>query len=603
MNQVCYAVITFAPVQGFIENSRKLRDLYGSSYILSLLSWVICQEAKKRNFKVVSPATINVVQGMPNQIIITGEITQPDLDEIKKQFNRVWKLLAETCRIWIQEQLPEFSYTWQRHWQLWEKHAWEFFAALGKAGETITEVRERLNQVKHSRDWIGINWQGESSTLSGGDAIAYPELGNKTDPRSYDYKAVKEKVRDFYQKLQYKLGESFIKSTPDLYVPKIYLQERSQEYGAAFIDMREELSIPELIKRLITHRVIVDKLVKELESLDLPDQDGSLREIGKKLNPESFKDLNRLKTDKNPQEEKYWTGWFLGDGDQAGKYFKMLGEKARELGEDGKSIEDEENGTNDFSLEMRKWGQELEKNQDQYLQDKGRIIYAGGDDFFGVLYKGDRQIKPQECLQLMSSFKSNIWQHPEPKKITSSVGFVWAGSQVPQRDILQHCRDAEKAAKKSGRDRIAFRILFNSGNHLEWVCPWWLLDQKELLKNDKILLKPQHSLIESYQDRSGEKNWTHFYQDVATLKSRHAFKDEQNDIALALIEIYFGKEWKDILSHPDYRWNQYDEYELQTFTGILGDPKEFDTDKKVNESLNKWVINLAKVGFYLTGDS
>jgi len=29
-----YTVITFAPVQGFIEKSRKLRDLYGASQIL-----------------------------------------------------------------------------------------------------------------------------------------------------------------------------------------------------------------------------------------------------------------------------------------------------------------------------------------------------------------------------------------------------------------------------------------------------------------------------------------------------------------------------------------------------------------------------------------
>jgi CRISPR-associated protein Cmr2 len=38
-----YTVITFAPVQGFIEKSRKLRDLYGASQILSYLSWkIVC---------------------------------------------------------------------------------------------------------------------------------------------------------------------------------------------------------------------------------------------------------------------------------------------------------------------------------------------------------------------------------------------------------------------------------------------------------------------------------------------------------------------------------------------------------------------------------
>ncbi|MFN7715048.1 MAG: type III-B CRISPR-associated protein Cas10/Cmr2, partial [Pseudanabaenaceae cyanobacterium] len=39
-----YTVITFAPVQGFIEKSRKLRDLYGASQILSYLSYCLVKE-------------------------------------------------------------------------------------------------------------------------------------------------------------------------------------------------------------------------------------------------------------------------------------------------------------------------------------------------------------------------------------------------------------------------------------------------------------------------------------------------------------------------------------------------------------------------------
>ncbi|MBW4442550.1 MAG: hypothetical protein KME10_15220 [Plectolyngbya sp. WJT66-NPBG17] len=38
-----YTAITFAPVQGFIEKSRKLRDLYGSSFILSYLANALCK--------------------------------------------------------------------------------------------------------------------------------------------------------------------------------------------------------------------------------------------------------------------------------------------------------------------------------------------------------------------------------------------------------------------------------------------------------------------------------------------------------------------------------------------------------------------------------
>jgi CRISPR-associated protein Cmr2 len=70
MHTNCYTVITFAPVQGFIEKSRKLRDLYGSSYILSFLSWIICQAAYKVNCVVVSPARPSVTQGMREHPIL-----------------------------------------------------------------------------------------------------------------------------------------------------------------------------------------------------------------------------------------------------------------------------------------------------------------------------------------------------------------------------------------------------------------------------------------------------------------------------------------------------------------------------------------------------
>lgn len=190
-----YTIVTFAPIQGFIEKSRKLRDLYGSSYILSFLSWSICQAADKRNdCTVVSPALINVTQGMPNQIIIKGDFPR---DEAEKALKQGWHCVVDSCREWIEENFTEWHYCWHRDWELWANHCWEFFWAQGKPGERITNVRRRLNQVKHKRDWTAINWQGESSTLAGADAIAYPDLGRKADPRDYNYQEERTKVREF----------------------------------------------------------------------------------------------------------------------------------------------------------------------------------------------------------------------------------------------------------------------------------------------------------------------------------------------------------------------------------------------------------------------
>jgi CRISPR-associated protein Cmr2 len=54
-SETIYTAISFAPVQGFIEKSRKLRDLYGASLILSYLSSKLLEAGKKANCEVISP--------------------------------------------------------------------------------------------------------------------------------------------------------------------------------------------------------------------------------------------------------------------------------------------------------------------------------------------------------------------------------------------------------------------------------------------------------------------------------------------------------------------------------------------------------------------
>lgn len=218
MTNKIYTVITFAPVQGFIEKSRKLRDLYGSSYLLSYLSWVICNAAQKHNCTVVSPALPNITQGMPNQIIVRGDFREEDA---KSALETAWECVTETCREWVENNVgsKEDYKSWKRSWGLWTKYAWEFFWVQGEPGQSISDVREKLNEKKRGRDWTGINWQGESSTLSGMDAIAYPGIGcsnfsqddnqeEKAASRKfkYDYNQGKTDVKSFYEALSEKLG-------------------------------------------------------------------------------------------------------------------------------------------------------------------------------------------------------------------------------------------------------------------------------------------------------------------------------------------------------------------------------------------------------------
>ncbi len=517
MTNCIYTAITFAPVQGFIEKSRKLRDLYGSSFILSYLARALCEAAEKQGLKVVSPALINLTQGTPNQIIIQGAFS---LEDTTQAFNHAWKSITRTCRDWIEQQIKT-DYQWQKDWNFWTNHAWEFFWAQGNLGESISDVRKKLNDTKRSRNWVGINWMGESSTLSGADAIAYPKMSQSINPAQVNLTEQTPEIRQFYTRLN-----------------------QTNVLGEAFVDPTEQLSIPELIKRLITYNAIASQLninPNQLPSVEIP---------------QTFRDLNRF-------EENRWTGWFQGDGDSIGNYLKSL----------ATSDKTEANVLNEFSHAMMNWGKNLQRQLPYSKNRDGRIIYAGGDDFLGVFYRNapETKLTAAECLQWFYQFPQVWQQHQQP--ITVSVGFVWAGGGVPQRDILQHCREAEKSAKNQGRDRIALRVLFNGGNYIEWTCPWWFLQP----------------VLSSYCDRSGNHNWTHIYNDVAALESRHAFQGNQTDVALALFEVYFGSENRANLE--TYLWD------VGSKKGILGNLAS--ECENVCNSLNNWIINLAKVGFHL----
>jgi CRISPR-associated protein Cmr2 len=530
-----YHCITFAPVQGFIQKSRKLRDLDGSSLILSFLAGSICQHYKQAG-KLILPATINVARGVPNQIVIAGDVKE---SEIRELFDAAWRAIVKTCQKYIEECIEaEFSGTkfdWNQEWNYCCKYSWELFYASGK---DFDAAKDAIASRKQSRNWIGVNWTGESSSLSGADAIAWNQMCSFNPRESIPHAQIKE----FYRKLRAALPPTII-------------------------DERERLSIPELIKRLITTDAVCDRLQQNYTNLP------KIQEL------DSFRGLNRL--DRENPERSQWTGWFMGDGDRAGTYLDWVRAASR----------DPDAAIYNFSESMATWSANLQSQIPVTIPrvPDGRIVYAGGDDFLGVLYRNT----PNDPLQLSECFDRfwyrfpEIWQQHQQPKLMVSIGFVWADPKIPQRDVLQHCRLAEKSAKSAGRDRLAIRILFNNGNHLEWCCPWRCLEQ----------------ILSSYRDRDKGKNWTHFHDDIAKLNSRHSINSKSCEIAIAMFEIYFGADtWNEISQNlwndekpEDEKINYFSvEHDL---AGILG--KRPNSPTAANERLNDWIVALSKVGFHI----
>lgn len=472
-----YSAISFAPVQGFIERSRKLRDLFGASLILSYLSQHIATVADQtQNCEVISPALINVQEGMPNRILVRGHF---DRDQAQNALSKAWQQVLTQCQQWLEEHLTFSSeeFHWSREWEQWQRYTWELFWGQGT---TPTDAMLDLERRKLKRAWIAINWIGDSSSLTGTDAIAWHRLGqlNSEPGRSFTPSEQRE-LAQFYCQL------AWVLDNPDRHRARDTPADE-REIEGRYVAVNERLSIPELVKRLVTY----DGIAKKLDMTALG---------------EGFTEINR--------EQGNWTGWFMGDGDRVGDKLKSFTEDTDQQA---------------FSKAMRQWGETFKH---QFPRELGRVIYAGGDDFLGILYSNvlDAKALSHQAFTWLKQFQQQWATHQQD--ITVSVGFVWAASSVPQRDILQHCREAQSIAKDRGRNRVTLRVVFNSGQFVQWTCPW------------KFLI-----LLDRYRDRGGGQNWAHLYSDWAHLKARHAIRFHDNDqnpikrdLAIVLLDLYFDQ--------------------------------------------------------------
>lgn len=481
-----YTVITFAPVQSFISSSRKLRDLYGSSLLLSHLARALADDAQARGLIVISPAEVSSSRGVPNVLVVKGDYRK---GHARDTLLATWKQVLQACRSWLELALvgsdleqEDWERSWGASWKACALHFWEIFHGQGA---TIQDARRALAVNKLQRDWSASNWTGESSTLSSAEAVVRPTMGLVLDPRELDPGEARDEARSFLAALRDKLGD-------------------------AFAGKNEELSISELVKRLVTFGPVATRaFATAADPTPKPAE----------LIPERFKALSGWGPDEDKPESIIW---FMADGDGIGDHLQSL----------------EEEDLHRFSRQMRQWAAGLYQKVPRLLNHKAMVVYAGGDDVFGALHEstpGEGDLVREDLWTWLRTFP-DLWEECGQKNLTVSMGLVWADVSVPQREALQHARDAEASAKARGKARFALRLLYASGNHLEWTCPWeWLTP-----------------ILEHYRDREGRMlqasgdskspSWRHLADDLAWLHSRRAIGDGSTGakaIAETLLQTYF----------------------------------------------------------------
>lgn len=471
--------MTFAPVQGFILASRKLRDLYGSSVLISHLARAQAEDAEEKGHQVVSPADAKVSRGVPNVLVIRGDYSK---QQAVKALLTCWQRVLSGCRAWIEAfykgKQPDTAFDWDSSWRACGLHSWEVFHGQG---DTITAAREALAINKLQRAWSAPNWTGESSTLSSAEAVVRPRMGAVKDPRDLSQGQIQTEARAFLRTLC-----------------------ESGDLGIAFAGANEEISLTELVKRLITYPAVART------ALATGNQEELSAEELKAILPKRFQRLTTMAAAEDEAAEKPESlVWFMADGDGIGTYLESL---AKQRGSE------EEEVLRKFSGDMRKWAGELYTKVPNAVPNHAMVVYAGGDDLFGALHEsrpGQADLTTDHLWKWLGEFQK-IWNQCGQTDLTVSMGLVWADTQVPQREALQHAREAEASAKVRGKNRFALRLLYANGNHLEWTCPWTWLD----------LIRTH------YKDREGRTmerprdgrppSWRHLADDLQWLRSRQA---------------------------------------------------------------------------------
>ncbi len=478
-----YTAVTFAPVQSFIRASRKLRDLYGSSLLLSHLARALADDASGRGFLVISPASVDSSRGVPNLLVIEGDYRR---GYARETLLRTWKRLLEVCRLWLEQQLPDTTFDWQSSWKSVASHSWELFHGQGS---TIKEARAALIVNKQQRDWTIPNWTGESSTLSSAEAVVWPAMGTVRDPRDLPAGVVTAEGRKFLDSLR-----------------------KLRSLGEAFAGINEEISITELVKRLVTYPAIAVEAFKT---------DKDPKPDPKRLIPSRFQELSMIAKENQAAQAKKSEAivWFMADGDGIGAHLQSLAHHSGER-----------EALQSFSQAMRSWAAGLYNRVPATMENQAMVVYAGGDDLFGALHEtapGADDLTTDNLWRWLQQFPA-IWQQCGQQNLTVSMGLVWADAKVPQREALQHARDAEASAKARGKNRFALRLLYASGNHLEWTCPWdWLAP---------ILHAYTDREGRSLQNRStngGHPSWRHLAEDLQWLQSRQAIAQRSKQPAAA----------------------------------------------------------------------
>ncbi len=531
---------TIGPVQGFVNQSRRTRDLWASSYLLSLLSNEAIKTVEDLGGEIIIPYRTKgtdptksvddfapLMGNVPNRFIATHAGTSNDLSNVAQQAVKAvmdcWRVIAKKVR---DKYVIACVSQNQNTLKIWDRQIENFW----EINWIVSEEDAALDQRK--------NWRTTPATVEPGDHCTL--MGDWQELSGYIRALDRKKQDDFWDTLRSQNGIGLLDFDENerlcaialikrLY-PKLINREAVNWPSTPYIAAIPWLN--QLACKFPAEGNGYAKAIREVAEHSLGERHSNIKCLIE--HPNKKETGNLFKLDGNffhyhalanpkatPLEKKFW-----GDEESREKLLKELKNLYEKIEDkpspfyavllmDGDSMgailrqarDESKTGEQTVSQALAHFAKEVAR----VVRDHDGVpVYAGGDDVMALLpmrHALSCAITLRDCYQ--TSFDMFCSKSIVPRA-TISAAIMYAHYHVPLRQVLDLGHELlEKIAKnRTGRDSLSVRVFKPSGITCEWSAPW------DHIQPHDVLMK----LVEKFQgedrgtsERKGEFSSSFFY--------------------------------------------------------------------------------------------
>ncbi|MEX1028030.1 MAG: type III-B CRISPR-associated protein Cas10/Cmr2 [Candidatus Paceibacterota bacterium] len=537
---------SIGPVQGFVSQARRTRDLWAGSWLLSYLAESALAAAEQAGGTAIIPfrsdtergkvtAKDSPIGGMPNrfELVFAGPDAKPQAvraaEAAQAAFQDAWNDVAKAVfNKFLTDDVRHRGDDTERIWRRQIGNFWERQWVIGQPGDGERTIGRLAATRKHFRNVAAIEEPGVKCSLM----PALQELsGHRAGTRQ----------KEFWHALR-------------------------QQVGGLDIGDSERLCAIALIKRLfpkVIKQAVGEDVSPELAQVAWPST-AFMAAIPwlNELTGEALETAKRyqqlLLSPDAGYEQSEWQaardagiGWAVADGPiwyasamrndepgggklglQPSKEEKQVRQKqVRELLDElgsvyrtaaGDSAGDEQRRPVPYYallmmdgdsmgalLQQLGSAQELSKSLGQFSKGVdgivrkhfGRTVYAGGDDVLAIVPADSALLAADE----LRARYANAFREVPSNVATISASVVYAHWRYPLRQVLHtahHLLD-DVAKDRTGRDSLAIGVILGSGLNAVWSVPWSIFHgTAQTERND--LSSPLLSVLDRFEQRETE---------------------------------------------------------------------------------------------------